>query len=95
MIAFTGSRRSACSINREAAKTPPGQDHVKRVIAEMGGKNAIIVDDDADLDEAVQRRRRSAFGYSGQKCSACSRAIVRRVGLRPVPRPAGRGDARA
>ena len=63
-------------INAEAGKTPPGQDHVKRVIAEMGGKNAIIVDDDADLDEAVQGVVDGAFGYSGQKCSACSRAIV-------------------
>ena len=55
---------------------PAGQDHVKRVITEMGGKNAIIVDDDADLDEAVHGVVASAFGYAGQKCSACSRAIV-------------------
>jgi RHH-type proline utilization regulon transcriptional repressor/proline dehydrogenase/delta 1-pyrroline-5-carboxylate dehydrogenase len=53
-----------------------GQDHVKRVIAEMGGKNAVIVDDDADLDEAVSGVLQSAFGYSGQKCSACSRVVV-------------------
>ena len=53
LIAFTGSRDVGLLINRQAAETPPGQDHVKRVIAEMGGKNAIIVDDDADLDEAV------------------------------------------
>src|SRR6185437_15992687 len=59
-----------------ASETPKGQDHVKRVIAEMGGKNAIIIDDDADLDEAVVGVLHSAFGYSGQKCSACSRAIV-------------------
>ena len=57
-------------INRQAAETRPGQDHVKRVIAEMGGKNAIIVDDDADLDEAVVGVLQSAFGYAGQKCSA-------------------------
>src|SRR5262249_42030390 len=52
------------------------QDHVKRVVVEMGGKNAIIVDDDADLDEAVHGVVASAFGYQGQKCSACSRVIV-------------------
>jgi RHH-type proline utilization regulon transcriptional repressor/proline dehydrogenase/delta 1-pyrroline-5-carboxylate dehydrogenase len=63
-------------INRQAAETPAGQTHVKRVIAEMGGKNAIIVDEDADLDEAVVGVIESAFGYAGQKCSACSRAIV-------------------
>jgi RHH-type proline utilization regulon transcriptional repressor/proline dehydrogenase/delta 1-pyrroline-5-carboxylate dehydrogenase len=76
LIAFTGSRGVGLLINREAADTPAGQDHVKRVIAEMGGKNAIIVDDDADLDEAVSGVVASAFGYQGQKCSACSRAIV-------------------
>lgn len=76
MIAFTGSRGVGLLINAEAARTPPGQDHVKRVLAEMGGKNAIIVDDDADLDEAVAGVVASAFGYQGQKCSACSRAIV-------------------
>ncbi len=76
LIAFTGSREVGLEINRRAADTRPGQDHVKRVIAEMGGKNAIIVDDDADLDEAVIGVLQSAFGYSGQKCSACSRAIV-------------------
>jgi len=76
VIAFTGSRDVGLEINRSAAEARPGQDHVKRVIAEMGGKNAIIVDDDADLDEAVVGVLQSAFGYSGQKCSACSRAIV-------------------
>jgi RHH-type proline utilization regulon transcriptional repressor/proline dehydrogenase/delta 1-pyrroline-5-carboxylate dehydrogenase len=76
IIAFTGSRGVGLLINREAAETPPRQDHVKRVIAEMGGKNAIIIDDDADLDEAVHGVVASAFGYQGQKCSACSRAIV-------------------
>ena len=76
LIAFTGSRDVGLLINRQAAVVPPGQDHVKRVIAEMGGKNAILVDDDADLDEAVVGVIQSAFGYAGQKCSACSRAIV-------------------
>ncbi len=76
LIAFTGSRAVGLLINRQAAHTPPGQDHVKRVIAEMGGKNALIIDDDADLDEAVVGTLQSAFGYAGQKCSACSRAIV-------------------
>jgi len=76
IIAFTGSRAVGLSINKQAARTPPSQNHVKRVIAEMGGKNAIIVDEDADLDEAVQGVADSAFNYAGQKCSACSRAIV-------------------
>src|SRR5436189_4693406 len=76
MIAFTGSRGVGLSINRQAADNPAGQDHVKRVLAEMGGKNAIIVDDDADLDEAVRGVAASAFGYQGQKCSACSRVVV-------------------
>ena len=76
LIAFTGSRPVGLSINKLAAETDPRQMNVKRVIAEMGGKNAIIVDEDADLDEAVQAVLQSAFGYSGQKCSACSRAIV-------------------
>jgi RHH-type proline utilization regulon transcriptional repressor/proline dehydrogenase/delta 1-pyrroline-5-carboxylate dehydrogenase len=76
IIAFTGSRPVGLSINRAASETPPGQDHIKRVITEMGGKNATIVDDDADLDEAVHSVAAGAFGYSGQKCSACSRVIV-------------------
>jgi RHH-type proline utilization regulon transcriptional repressor/proline dehydrogenase/delta 1-pyrroline-5-carboxylate dehydrogenase len=76
LISFTGSRAVGLEINRRASDTRPGQDHVKRVIAEMGGKNALIIDDDADLDEAVVGLIYSAFGYSGQKCSACSRAIV-------------------
>lgn len=76
VIAFTGSRAVGLAINKLAADTDPRQHGVKRVIAEMGGKNAIIVDEDADLDEAVQAVVHSAFGYSGQKCSACSRAIV-------------------
>jgi len=76
LIAFTGSRQVGLDINRTAADTDPRQKSVKHVIAEMGGKNAIIIDDDADLDEAVAGVVYSAFGYSGQKCSACSRAIV-------------------
>jgi RHH-type proline utilization regulon transcriptional repressor/proline dehydrogenase/delta 1-pyrroline-5-carboxylate dehydrogenase len=76
LIAFTGSRGVGLSINRQATEQHPGQDHVKRVIAEMGGKNAIIVDEDADLDEAIHGVVWSAFGYQGQKCSACSRVLV-------------------
>ena len=76
MIAFTGSREVGCQIYADAAVLQPGQKHLKRVIAEMGGKNAIVVDESADLDQAVAGIVQSAFGYSGQKCSACSRAIV-------------------
>ncbi|HEX3872069.1 MAG TPA: proline dehydrogenase family protein, partial [Pirellulales bacterium] len=76
VIAFTGSRGVGLAINRRAAEVSANLPYVKRVITEMGGKNAIIVDDDADLDEAVVAVARSAFGYQGQKCSACSRAIV-------------------
>ena len=77
LIAFTGSRAVGLAINAKAAEVSrQGVVNVKRVIAEMGGKNAIIVDADADLDEAVVGVVRSAFGYQGQKCSACSRAIV-------------------
>jgi RHH-type proline utilization regulon transcriptional repressor/proline dehydrogenase/delta 1-pyrroline-5-carboxylate dehydrogenase len=76
IIAFTGSLKVALAINEQAAKTPGGASAVKRVIAEMGGKNAIIIDTDADLDEAVKGVADSAFGYAGQKCSAGSRAIV-------------------
>lgn len=76
LIAFTGSRAVGLAIHKLAAETHPAQSSVKRVIAEMGGKNAIVVDADADLDEAVQAVVQSAFGYAGQKCSACSRAIV-------------------
>jgi 1-pyrroline-5-carboxylate dehydrogenase len=75
-IAFTGSRDVGLRINELAAKTQPGQIWIKRVIAEMGGKDAIIVDADADIDKAVDGVLFSAFGYQGQKCSACSRAIV-------------------
>jgi RHH-type proline utilization regulon transcriptional repressor/proline dehydrogenase/delta 1-pyrroline-5-carboxylate dehydrogenase len=76
LIAFTGSLKVALAINEQAAKTSGGASMVKKVIAEMGGKNAVIVDDDADLDEAVKGVVDSAFGYGGQKCSAGSRAIV-------------------
>jgi RHH-type proline utilization regulon transcriptional repressor/proline dehydrogenase/delta 1-pyrroline-5-carboxylate dehydrogenase len=76
LIAFTGSMKVGLAIVEVAGRTVAGQRSVKRVIAEMGGKNAIIVDDDADLDEAVSGVIRSAFEYAGQKCSACSRAVV-------------------
>jgi RHH-type proline utilization regulon transcriptional repressor/proline dehydrogenase/delta 1-pyrroline-5-carboxylate dehydrogenase len=77
LIAFTGSREVGLAINARAAQvSAQGIGHVKRVIAEMGGKNAIIVDDDADLDEAVLGVVQSAFGFAGQKCSACSRVVV-------------------
>ena len=76
MIVFTGSQEVGCQIYAEAAILRPGQKHLKRVVAEMGGKNAIIVDESADLDQAVQGVVYSAFGYSGQKCSACSRVVV-------------------
>jgi RHH-type proline utilization regulon transcriptional repressor/proline dehydrogenase/delta 1-pyrroline-5-carboxylate dehydrogenase len=76
MIAFTGSRAVGLAINAAAAQDRPGQHHVKRVIAEMGGKNAIVVDADADPDQAVPAVITSAFGFAGQKCSAASRVIV-------------------
>jgi RHH-type proline utilization regulon transcriptional repressor/proline dehydrogenase/delta 1-pyrroline-5-carboxylate dehydrogenase len=76
IIAFTGSREVGLGILRTAYDHQPGQDHVKRVVCEMGGKNAIIVDRDADLDEAVTNIVDSAFSYQGQKCSAASRLIV-------------------
>lgn len=75
-IAFTGSRDVGLRINELAAKPQSGQIWIKRVIAEMGGKDAIIVDGDCDLEKAVDGVLVSAFGYQGQKCSACSRAIV-------------------
>jgi RHH-type proline utilization regulon transcriptional repressor/proline dehydrogenase/delta 1-pyrroline-5-carboxylate dehydrogenase len=75
-VAFTGSRAVGLEIVREAAVHREGQRHVKRVIAEMGGKNAVIVDSDADLDVAVPAITASAFGYAGQKCSAASRVIA-------------------
>jgi len=75
-IAFTGSKDVGLHINELAAKTAPGQVWIKRVLAEMGGKDSIIVDSETDLDQAVEGVAVSAFGYQGQKCSACSRAIV-------------------
>ncbi|MHC1701710.1 MAG: proline dehydrogenase family protein [Humidesulfovibrio sp.] len=76
VIAFTGSMEVGLHIQEKAARVQPGQIQCKKVIAEMGGKNAIIIDDDADLDEAVLGVLYSAFGFQGQKCSACSRVIV-------------------
>jgi RHH-type proline utilization regulon transcriptional repressor/proline dehydrogenase/delta 1-pyrroline-5-carboxylate dehydrogenase len=76
LIVFTGSRAVGLLINQQAAQLQSGQPFVKKVITEMGGKNAIIIDDDADLDQAVAGVLAAAFGYQGQKCSACSRVIV-------------------
>ncbi len=75
-ISFTGSKAVGIDIYEKAAKVQPGQIWLKRVIAEMGGKDAIIVDKEADLDLAANAIVQSAFGFSGQKCSACSRAII-------------------
>jgi RHH-type proline utilization regulon transcriptional repressor/proline dehydrogenase/delta 1-pyrroline-5-carboxylate dehydrogenase len=76
VIAFTGSLEVGLRIIGRGSRVHPMQEQVKRVIAEMGGKNAVIIDDDADLDEAVIHVVQSAFGFQGQKCSACSRVIV-------------------
>lgn len=76
LIAFTGSQAVGCRIYAEAAILQPKQKHLKRVIAEMGGKNTIVIDHSADLDQAVVGVMQSAFGYAGQKCSACSRVVV-------------------
>ena len=75
-ISFTGSKGVGLHINEEAAKSRPGQIWIKRVVAEMGGKDAIVVADDADIDAAAAGAVASAFGFQGQKCSACSRLIV-------------------
>ncbi|HVM94282.1 MAG TPA: L-glutamate gamma-semialdehyde dehydrogenase [Terriglobales bacterium] len=75
-IAFTGSREVGLHINQSAAQQKPGQVWIKRTILEMGGKDAIIVDADADIDSAVEGVAAAAFGFQGQKCSACSRAII-------------------
>ncbi len=75
-IAFTGSKEVGLDIHEHAAKTQPGQIWIKRTILEMGGKDSIVVDSDADFDAAVEGVAQAAFGFSGQKCSACSRAIV-------------------
>jgi RHH-type proline utilization regulon transcriptional repressor/proline dehydrogenase/delta 1-pyrroline-5-carboxylate dehydrogenase len=76
LVAFTGSGAVGLEIVRAAADTPEGQGHVKRVVAEMGGKNCVIVDSDADLDEVVPGVVHSAFGYAGQKCSAAARVLA-------------------
>lgn len=76
VIAFTGSKAVGLEINRVAAMPQEGQRHIKKVICELGGKNALIIDDDADPDQAVPAAAYSAFGYAGQKCSAASRLIV-------------------
>ncbi len=76
LIAFTGSMEVGLRICERAARPQPGQRHIKKVITELGGKNAIIVDEDADIEAAVPRIVRSAFSFQGQKCSACSRVIV-------------------
>jgi len=75
-IAFTGSREVGLRINKVAADHAPGQIWIKRTVLEMGGKDAIVVDADADLESAVEGVAQAAFGFQGQKCSACSRAIV-------------------
>jgi RHH-type proline utilization regulon transcriptional repressor/proline dehydrogenase/delta 1-pyrroline-5-carboxylate dehydrogenase len=75
-VAFTGSRAVGLKIWETAGRTPSGQANLKKVVCEMGGKNALIIDDDADLDEAIPAILASAFGFSGQKCSALSRLIV-------------------
>jgi predicted delta-1-pyrroline-5-carboxylate dehydrogenase group 2 len=75
-IAFTGSGPVGLEIIRRAAETPPGQNHLKRVVAEMGGKNCVIVDSDADLDDVVPALIKSAFNYAGQKCSAAARVLA-------------------
>lgn len=76
VIAFTGSMQVGLQILASAGQTRPGQLHPKKVVCEMGGKNAVIVDADADLDEAIKGVVGAAFGFQGQKCSACSRVIV-------------------
>lgn len=75
-IAFTGSRDVGLHINQLAAQTSPGQIWIKRVVAEMGGKDTIVVDSSADLEDAASGIVTAAFGFSGQKCSACSRAVI-------------------
>ncbi|HMF57771.1 MAG TPA: L-glutamate gamma-semialdehyde dehydrogenase [Pyrinomonadaceae bacterium] len=77
-VAFTGSKEIGLRITERASKVPEGQIWIKRVVAEMGGKDAIIVDADANLDDAATGVVQSAFGFQGQKCSACSRAIIHR-----------------
>jgi 1-pyrroline-5-carboxylate dehydrogenase len=75
-IAFTGSKEVGLHINQTAAQQKPGQIWIKRTVLEMGGKDSMVIDPDADFDAAVEGTAQAAFGFSGQKCSACSRAIV-------------------
>lgn len=77
-ISFTGSMKVGLHLNRIAAETPDGQHFLKRIVTEMGGKNAIVVDKDADLENAADSIVQAAYGYQGQKCSACSRVIVQK-----------------
>jgi RHH-type proline utilization regulon transcriptional repressor/proline dehydrogenase/delta 1-pyrroline-5-carboxylate dehydrogenase len=84
VIAFTGSSAVGLDIVRAAAETPPGQLHLKRVVAEMGGKNCVIVDADADLDDAVPAIVGSAFAYAGQKCSAAARVLAHEAIYEPL-----------
>ncbi|HLM31430.1 MAG TPA: aldehyde dehydrogenase family protein [Solirubrobacterales bacterium] len=84
VIAFTGSSAVGLEILREAATPRQGQSHIKRVVAEMGGKNCVIVDSDADLDEAVPGIVRSAFVYAGQKCSAAARVLAHEEVAEPL-----------
>jgi RHH-type proline utilization regulon transcriptional repressor/proline dehydrogenase/delta 1-pyrroline-5-carboxylate dehydrogenase len=83
-IAFTGSLQVGLEIVRAAAEPVPGQHHIKRVVAELGGKNCVLVDADADLDEAVPEIVSSAFAYAGQKCSAAARALVHEAIFEPL-----------
>ena len=83
-IAFTGSAAVGLEIIEAAARPDPGQGHLKRVIAEMGGKNCVIVDADADLDEAVPAIVGSAFAYAGQKCSAAARVLAHEAATGPL-----------
>jgi RHH-type proline utilization regulon transcriptional repressor/proline dehydrogenase/delta 1-pyrroline-5-carboxylate dehydrogenase len=84
MIVFTGSKAVGLEIIKSASIVHAGQRSIKRVVAELGGKNAIIVDEDADMDDAVRGVMHSAFGYAGQKCSACSRLIVVGTAYEPL-----------
>ena len=92
LVAFTGSLAVGLAIYEAAARHRPGQRHLRRVIAELGGKNAIVVDADADLDQAVPAVLASAFGFAGQKCSAASRVVVHQaIASRFVERLVGAG----
>ncbi len=84
MVVFTGSKAVGLEIIRSCSEVRPGQANIKKVVAELGGKNAIIVDSDADLDEAIKGILASAFGFSGQKCSACSRVIAVGASYEPL-----------